>query len=146
MNKMPHFAWDLFYRDDRFLVYRGRFEVVASLAALGLVVLVAAAILAWGHNWSQLTRVAFTFIAYSVTLVGGLKLKRAWCGAEPPPPLPYFALAGGVAGFLSGFLGPHHPFVLMASTTAGILLGGAHWLVILQSCRAFMRLLGWRPQ
>ncbi|SRR6266542_5551621 len=146
MNQTPDFAWDLFYRDDRFLVYRGRFEIVASLAVLGLIVLVTAAILAWSHNWAQLVRVAFTFLVYSVTLVGGLKVKGAWRAAEPPPPLAYFAVAGGIAGFLSGFLGPHHLFFLMASTATGILLGGAHWLSIRQSWRGFMCLLGWRPQ
>jgi hypothetical protein len=146
MNQTTGFAWDLFYRDDRFVVYRGRFEIVASLTVLGLVVAVAAAILAWDHHWAPLARVALTFLAYVVTLVGGLKVKGTWRAAEPPPPLAYFVLAGVVAGCLSGLLGLHHPLFLMANTASGIVFGGAHWLAIRQSWRAMMRLLGRRPR
>jgi len=145
MNQMTDFAWDLFYRDDRFLVYRGRLEIVASLTLLGLGAVVAAAVRAFGHHWAQAAGIAFTFLAYSLALIGSLKVKSAWRAAQPPPPLGYFALAGSVAGLLASLLVQHPPFFFMATTASGILFGGAHWLAIRQLWRAFMHLLGQRP-
>ena len=142
---MTDFAWDLFYRDDRFLVYRGRFEIVASLALLGLFAIVAAAVRAIGHHWAQAAGIASTFLAYCLALVGSLKVKGAWRAAQPPPPLAHFAFAGGVAGLLAGLLVQHQPFFSVITIATGLLFGGAHWLAIRQLWRSLMHLLGQRP-
>jgi len=107
-----------------------RRDLRLSLALIGAVVVFALIGLATDHNWPKLLRVSLAFATYAGSLLGSTRRARA--GADRPISYSWFALAGALAGLVSGIVRPEFRFdVLVAGTmAAAILLAGVHWLAL----------------
>lgn len=138
-------AWDLNWR-DRSIAYHGRFEVVASLAVLTLLVVLALVGLALDGNWPKLGRVALSFFAYTIALVGGLKWAGEWRPSpspSSPPSVKFFLFAAAVAGLVSGVAWREFSWLfLAASLVSAPLVGVVHWFAIRQIWRSLRHLAG----
>ena len=105
----------------------------STLAVLAFVVGFAALGLAFDHNWLKLARVLLAAAAYAGVLVAAF---RALAPRGRAPWWP-FALAGAVAGGMSGMVRPGSDGrVLVTSVTAAaLLLGTVHWIALRWSRR-----------
>jgi hypothetical protein len=134
-------AWDLFYRDDRFIVYHGPLEIVATLFLLLCAVLLISAILAWHRDWLDLKRVLVGFLTYTVLLVGTLKVKGEWRAAEGAPHVGYFAVSAMVAGCVLTFVpSSGESRLLLASVASSACVGILHWLTLWFLWRVLLRM------
>lgn len=108
-------------------VDRVRYNLILSLAAIGLIIALGVIQLGLQGNWPKVLRVSAAFLAYSTFL---LYLAR-W---SPRALLPFymFAIAAGAAELCSGWLRPDwrasDSFTM--PLIAALLLGGFHWFVL----------------
>ena len=99
-----------------------------SFVVLGAVVLIALIGLAAAHNWPKLLRIAMAFGSYATVLLGGSRLRSS---SDPNAAVPYwmFAVAGAIAGLVSGVVRPTIlvPVVLVSVVAGAFLLSTVHW-------------------
>jgi len=100
----------------------------STLAVLAFVLGFAALGLASDHNWWKLARVLVAAAAYAGVLVAAFRA-LAPRGSVPWWP---FALAGAVAGGVSGVVRPGSDARVLVSsvTAAALLLGTVHWIAL----------------
>jgi hypothetical protein len=108
-----------------------RSDLLASLALLACVVLIALAGLALDGNWPKVARVSAAAATYVVVLLV-LAGRRAQAGGMHRLPYYPFALAGALAGIVSGLMQrvPSTRLVLGVALAAALLLGGLHWMAL----------------
>ena len=131
MDQRKPVAWDLFYRDGRFVVYHSRFEIVATLCLVGIAALLAAVALFLSHNASAPIRLLVGYLAFATFLVASLKLARDWRAVETPPSPIYFISAGALAGCI-GALVPRYVGLSFALKIVGIVVASAslYWFAL----------------
>ena len=100
----------------------------ATLAVLAFVVGIAALGLALDRNWLKLARVLLAAGAYAGVLVTAFRRLASRARVHWRP----FAVAGGVAGGVSGVVRPGIDVRLLLASIKGaaLLLGSAHWLAL----------------
>ena len=117
---------------------KGRRDLVISLSVLALVIAFAIAGLAIDGNWPKILRVGAGFLTYCCVLLGILRVDR-----ESRPRFTWFAVAGALAGMVSGLVRPeiHITTVLVQAIAGAVLIAGAHWLALLHWRRIRERIL-----
>lgn len=100
---------------------------------LGAVALLAVAGLAMDENWPKVARVSTSFLTYAVLLLAAVGA-RPPTGSVAPFRFRAFALAGGASGLASGLVRPDVEADVVAAgvVAGGLLLGGFHWLALIQ--------------
>ena len=108
-------------------------ELWACLLLLGAVALLAVAGLAMDENWPKVARVSTSFLTYAVLLLAAVGARRP-TGSVAPFRFRAFALAGGASGLASGLVRPDVEADVVAAgvVAGGLLLGGFHWLALIQ--------------
>jgi hypothetical protein len=109
-----------------------RHDLRVSLALVSAVVVFALIGLATDHNWPKLLRVSLAFATYAGSLLAFTNARRADASAEALIEYRWFAIAGALAGLVSGIVRPEFRLdVLVAGTgAASVLLAGVHWLAL----------------
>ena len=98
----------------------------ASLVLFAAMVVLALIGLAAQGNWPKVLRVAVSFAAYAVVLLG---ITRA---RVTTPPYWVFAAAGATAGLASGLVRVERSTAATIALVVGgaLLIGGMHWLAL----------------
>ncbi len=129
MDGRQHVVWDLYYRNARFIVYHGRFEIVATIFLFAIALLLAAAVLASRHNWPTVVRLLVGYITFATSLVGSLKLRGDWRAAESPPSVSHFIVAGVLAGCTLALIpGRAGTISMLMIVAVAMSFGLLHWL------------------
>jgi hypothetical protein len=134
------FAWDIYHRDDRFIVYRGRLEILATLFAAALGLGATIALLAITHRSIAARSLLIACAIYAVVLIGSLKLTGRWASSLEPVPLLYFAVSGLAAG-VGGVLARGAPDLQrsLPLIAAAFVLGGFHWFCLRVALNTMVR-------
>jgi hypothetical protein len=109
-----------------------RFDLLASLGVLTVVVTFALAGLATDANWPKLLRVACSFATYAGVLLGLARAFPARLEASRSVPFAWLSAAGAAAGVVSGLVRPEIVTGMLVGGTlaAATLLAGVHWLAL----------------
>lgn len=110
-------------------------DLIASMALIGLIIVLALSQLAWDGNWQKFLRVSVAFFIYASVLLSSVR----WVGRAADIAYSFwlFAMAAGTAEIASGWLRPDWKLsdTLTLPLAAALLIGGVHWLA----------LRAWRP-
>ena len=106
--------------------------MVASLWLGGIILVLALGGLVVQRNWPKVLRVSVAGVTYGLIVMAMLRAAGRWDGPDEGVPFWPFALAGAVAGFLSGVVRPQWDarLVLASITGAALPLAGVHWLAV----------------